>query len=391
MVSVHASPLADVGAGAGSQSVHVANLAAALVRHGCEVTVYTRRDRPDVEAAVETPDGYAVVHVDAGPAEPMPRDDLLPYATRFAERLGESWGVERPDVVHAHHWLSGLAALRVALPFELPVVQTFHGLGSIQGRHLGAADPSPRERPGVEREIGTRSEAVIATCEDEAAELIAAGVPDEKIAVVPGGVDLDRFCPVGTVGAGVAGGRNGRSRLVAAGKLVRRKGFDLAVASLLHLPATELVIAGGSAEHSGDAEPSRLRWVAQECGVADRLILPGAVAHDAMPALYRASEVAVCTAWYEPLGTVALEAMACGVPVVGTAVGALGDIVDDGVTGALVRSHDPAAFAAAVRPFLEDDNLRLRAGLAARSRACAGHSWEAVAAATLKTYDQALR
>jgi glycosyltransferase involved in cell wall biosynthesis len=386
MVSEHASPLAEMGGeDAGGQNVHVAQLAAALVRQGHEVTVFTRRDRPDIEAVVLADEGYAVVHVDAGPAERIPKDHLPPYMGRFAKRLGETWGIEPPDVVHAHFWMSGLASLRAAQPLGVPVVQTFHALGTVKRRHQGAADTSPPERIGVEREIAGACAKIIATCADEVDELAAMGVPQEKSVVVPCGVDLNHFCPVGP-----AAGRDGLPRLLAAGRLVRRKGIDTVIAALRELPEAELVIAGGPADGPVESDPegARLRWVAQECGVSDRVLMPGKVIHDAMPALYRATDVVVCTPWYEPFGIVPLEAMACGVPVVATAVGGMKDTVEDGVTGTLIDEHDPAAVAAAVRPYLYDPALRERTGLAGRARACARYSWEAIGAETLKVYEE---
>lgn len=385
MVSEHASPLAEMGGeDVGGQNVHVASLAAALVRQGHEVTVYTRRERPDVEALMIATEGYAVVHIDAGPAERISKDRLPHYMGRFAKRLGETWGIERPDVVHAHFWMSGLASLRAAQPLDVPVVQTFHLLGSVERRHLGPADTSPPERIRVEREVAAACAAIIATCEDEVAELAAIGVPDGKAAVVSCGVDLDRFCPVGP-----AVGRNGQPRLLAVGRLLRRKGFDAVIAALRDLRDVELVIAGGPAEGpvESDREAARLRWVAEECGVSDRVLMLGRVLHEAMPALYRASEVAVCTPWYEPFGIVPLEAMACGIPVVATAVGGMRETVEDGVTGTLVDGHDPEAIAAAVRPYLFDAGRREAAGLAGRARACARYSWDAIAAETLKVYE----
>ncbi|HEX2144573.1 MAG TPA: glycosyltransferase [Glycomyces sp.] len=385
MVSEHASPLAQMGGeDAGGQNVHVAQLAAALVRQGHEVTVYTRRDRPDIEAIVLAPEGYMVMHVDAGPAERVPKDELPPYMGRFAERLGETWGIERPDVVHAHFWMSGLAALRAAQRLGVPVVQTYHALGTVKLRHQGAADTSPPERIGVEREIGAACAGIIATCEDEVAELSAMGIPEGKAAVVPCGVDLDHFCPVGPTA-----GRDGSPRILSAGRLVRRKGVDTAIAALKDLRDVELVIAGGPAEGpvEHDPEAARLRWVAEECGVSDRVLMPGKVLHEAMPALYRAVDVVVCTPWYEPFGMVPLEAMACGVPVVATAVGGMKDTVEDGVTGTLVHEHDPSAVATAVRAYLNDKGLRERTGLAGRARACAHYSWDTIAAETLKVYE----
>jgi D-inositol-3-phosphate glycosyltransferase len=385
LVSEHASPLAEMGGeDAGGRNLHVDQLAAALVRRGHEVTVYTRRDRPDIESVVLAGTGYAVVHVDAGPPEPLPKDLLPPYMRRFAHRLGETWGIERPDVVHAHFWMSGKASLRAARHLGVPVVQTFHGLGTVKRRHQGSADTSPPERIGVEHEVAADCDGIIATSTDEAAELAAMGVPAEKTEVIPCGVDLDRCCPVGP-----AAGRDGRPRLLAAGRLLRRKGIDAAIAALTDLPGAELVIAGGPAEGPVDSDPeaARLRWVAHECGVSDRVLMPGKVAHDAMPALYRSADVVVCTPWYEPFGMVPLEAMACGVPVVASAVGGMKDTVEDGVTGTLVRDHGPAAVAAAIRPYLVDEALRERTGLAGRARACARYSWDSIAAETAKAYE----
>ena len=163
MVSEHASPLAALGeVDAGGQNVHVAELSTGLAKAGHEVTVYTRRDNPGQPEELTMPGGYRVVHVPAGPAHHVPKDELLPYMGEFTRFLRERWELDRPDVVHAHFWMSGLAALMAARPVEIPVVQTFHALGVVKRRYQGAHDTSPSERIGLERLIGRHAARIAA-------------------------------------------------------------------------------------------------------------------------------------------------------------------------------------------------------------------------------------
>src|SRR5690606_22784102 len=167
MVSEHASPLALLGGvDAGGQNVHVAELAAALSRQGHDVVVYTRRDDPRAPERVTTDQGYRVVHVPPGPARVLPKDELLPHMDAFGDFLRARWRAERPDVVHAHFWMSGLAALAAARPADIPVVQTFHALGVVKHRYQGADDTSPPERIELEQRIAQQADRIIATCTD---------------------------------------------------------------------------------------------------------------------------------------------------------------------------------------------------------------------------------
>jgi D-inositol-3-phosphate glycosyltransferase len=168
MVSEHASPLAVLGGvDAGGQNVHVAALAAALGRRGDQVVVHTRRDHPAPPRRVPFAAGATVDHVDAGPPHALPKDELLPHMEAFADELRERWAEDRPDVVHAHFWMSAVAALAAAGDLEIPVVHTFHALGVVKRRHQGAADTSPPERIRIEREIAHSVDRVVATCSDE--------------------------------------------------------------------------------------------------------------------------------------------------------------------------------------------------------------------------------
>ncbi|CAA9513983.1 MAG: Glycosyl transferase, group 1, partial [uncultured Solirubrobacteraceae bacterium] len=335
MVSEHASPLAVLGGvDAGGQNVHVAALAAALARRGCEVVVHTRRDDPSLPRRMALCAGVEVDHVDAGPPSEVPKDDLLPHMSAFADQLREAWSDERPDIVHSHFWMSGLAAVAAAEDLGIPVVHTFHALGTVKQRHQGARDTSPAHRIELERELARTVDAIIATCSDEVVELQAMGAPSGIVEVVPCGVDRARFTPDGPVFPRAPG----RRRLVAACRLVERKGLGDLLEALVALRGTELHVAGGpdASQLALDPEAQRLRRLATRLGVADRLVLHGRISRDDMPALLRSADVVVCAPWYEPFGIVPLEAMACGRPVVATAVGGQIDSVADGVTGVLV-------------------------------------------------------
>jgi glycosyltransferase involved in cell wall biosynthesis len=422
MVSEHASPLAALGGpDAGGQNVYVARLAEELTRRGHQVTVYTRRDAAELPDRVPLPCGAVVEHVPAGPAEPIPKDELFAHMPAFGAYLARVWARERdrPEVVHAHFWMSGIAAQLGAHPHGIPVVQTFHALGTVKRRHQGRADTSPPERIGVERGIGRTCDRVLATCSDEVHELAAMGVPSRRVSVVPCGVDAEQFRPEqfrpagerpgagradggARVGARQAPERSGTAarwqvperraahRLLAIGRLVRRKGYDQAIQALPRIPDTELLIAGGPQEHllPDDAEAERLVRLAGDLGVGDRVRLLGAVDPARMPELMRSADLVLCTPAYEPFGIVPLEAMACGVPVVATDVGGHRDSVADRVTGRLVPPGDPGAIAAAVRELLDDTALRRRYGAAGRDRVLARFTWQRVALGAEQVYRQ---
>lgn len=387
MVSEHASPLAPTGGvDAGGQNVHVAALSAALVRAGHRVTVFTRRDRPDLPARVTTRDGYVVEHIDAGPPCHIPKDDLLPLMPQFGALMGQRL-IETPhDLVHAHFWMSGIASLTSRSLAGHPVLLTFHALGSVKRRHQGAMDSSPSARVECEAELCQAVDHIIATCSDEVFELRRMGMVSDRVSVVPCGVDHRAFSPDGIV----APGPTSRHRALAVGRLVPRKGMDDAIRALAEVPDAELVIAGGPPRHElhRDAEAARLRLVAQQYGVGDRVTLLGAVSRSSMPALMRSSDALLATPWYEPFGMVALEGMACGVPVIASMVGGLADTIVDGVTGLHVPPRDPSAIAAAMRKVFDNPHLARELGSAGIARARQRYTWDAVARLTLQSYQR---
>lgn len=393
MISEHASPLAADGglggADGGGQNVFVAELATELGRQGHYVTVFTRRDAPALPDRVRLAPGVAVEHVPAGPPERIAKDDLLPWMHDFGTYLERRWAADPPDVAHAHFWMSGLAAIQAAQAAgarRVPVVQTYHALGTVKRRHQGGRDTSPASRIRLERAIGRGADTVIATCSDEVAELAAMGVPRDRVRVVPCGVDLGLFAP-----GGAAAAPGGPHRIAVLSRLVERKGVDTAIRALAHLPDAEMAVAGGPPHGDLDADPEvrRLRRVARDAGVAGRVEFLGRLGRGEVPPLLRSASVVVTLPWYEPFGMVPLEAMACGAPVVASAVGGHLDTVVDGVTGTLVAPRDPEAAAGAVRALLDDPAKRDAMGAAAAARARDRYSWARVAADTAEVYQHA--
>ncbi|WP_406634408.1 glycosyltransferase [Pseudarthrobacter quantipunctorum] len=398
MISEHASPLAALGGvDAGGQNVHVAALSEALAKRGHHVTVYTRRDATELPARVRVGRRLDVVHVDAGPARHVPKDELLPFMGELADGVARDWSQRPPDVVHGHFWMSGLAALDAARRpesgYRVPVIQTFHALGTVKRRHQGAEDTSPGERRWLEPGVGRSADRIIATCSDEVFELKAMGIDTGKISIAPCGVDLDFFSADGPVAA-----RTARYRILSVGRLVPRKGVDLVIRALPYLreagfDGVELLIVGGGGDSGvldADPEVRRLLGLAAELGVADQVRLQGQVSRSEMPGIFRSADAVVCAPWYEPFGIVPLEAMACGVPVVAAAVGGLRDTVVDHGTGLHVPPRDPEAIASALAMLLDNPALRTELGNAGKVRARTRYSWDRVAAETEKAYQLAV-
>ncbi|MFD4638243.1 glycosyltransferase [Lentzea sp. NPDC058436] len=362
MISVQDAP---------GRSRHVATLSEELHRRGHEVTIYTRRagERPPDRAG-----GVEVVHVPAGPARGLSQDEVVPHIGEFARFLNSRWADCAPDVVHAHHWTSGLCAVLSARRTAIPIVQSFHGLAG--GDSLD-----------VERLVGRGAAGVVATSANEAAELVRLGVRRSRISTVPWGVDTRVFTPNGPVTP-----RTGRLRVVATSELAPDDGVDDLIVALTAVSGTELVVAGGPARRflTGNAEHVRLCELATRHALADRISFVGQVRRTEMPALIRSADVVVCPQRHASFGVVALEAMACGVPVVASTAGGLADSVVHQVTGLLVPPRNPAQLARALRSLLGDEVRRQELGAAGHDRVTMRYAWDRVALDVLRAYDRAI-
>jgi glycosyltransferase involved in cell wall biosynthesis len=366
----------------------VANLAVELGRHGHEVTVYTRRDSAGLPRQMRLAKGVAVEYVSAGPDHEVPEIHQATFIGEFARYLRRKWHADPPDIAHAHSWMSGLAALAGAAGRSFPVVQTYHALSAVERRHRGESVSAVNERIRIERSIGKAVHAVIATCADEMSALTAMGVPRRRISVVPCGVDVGRFRPQGSAYP-VGGG----SRLVAVSRLVESKGVDTAVEALGYVPNAKLVIVGGPTRINLDSDPEvhRLRMRARDADVADRVTFLGRVVRSDVPSLLHSADLVLSLPWYDPLGIVALEAMACGIPVVASGVGGQLDTVVDHVTGIHVPPRQPRLAARVIRDLLADPTRRQTLGIAGADRAQARYSWDRIARETTAIYLDAMQ
>lgn len=316
--------------------------------------------------------------------------ELLARVGDFAGSLRDRWESDRPDVVHALRWTSGLAALAAARDAGVPVVASFGSLAVAERRSRLIPASLAARRARMESAIGRGASAVIAGCSAEQADLAALGVPRTSVTVIPCGVDSAEFTPEGPVAR-----RGSLSRLVTVTGPAGLDAYDelaAALRALSRVPCAELVIAGGPPRDELAENPARrkLASLAAALGVADRVVLAGQVSRRALPALLRSADLLVATSEYDPTASTALEAMACGTPVAGmTAYGALADAVVDGTTGVLVEAGRPAELARRIRQLLAHPMMLEAFGVAAADRIQSRYGWDRVADETLAVYANA--
>ena len=391
VLSVHSSPLAQPGAGdGGGMSVYVRALASALARAGVECDVLVRRDHADQPDAVEVEPGFRVVHLDAGPAHPVCKHDLIELVdpmVRATLDLVED-GV-RYDAIHANYWLSGAVGHRLKHELDLPLVATFHTLARVKAD--AGIDDDPELRARIEHEIVNCADLMLAStaAERDQLELLYAASPD-RIEIVPPGVDHEIFHAVEPRRRDAerrALGLGDDPVMLFAGRIQPLKGADLAVQALAELgdESAMLLVVGGPSGPDGDGELDRLHELAAKLHVTDRVRFVPPQAHADLARYYRAVDVCLVPSHSESFGLVALEAAACGKPVVAAAVGGLVSLVDDGVTGFLVDSRDPVDFAAPIARLLADPAAAHSMGIAAEARS-RRYGWSMTAARLRRLY-----
>jgi D-inositol-3-phosphate glycosyltransferase len=390
LVAQHATPLRPrAGSGPDSDDIGLSELTRELASHGHQVTVYAQKHQPDLPERAELHRGVRVEHIDVGPVpEHGEQDDadLLERVPAFSGPLRSIWHRDCPDVVHALHWTSGLAALAAARDLGVPVVQEFSSLGVAERRDRVRADGASAARIRLEPAIGRSAAAVVATHSAGMSDLARLGVHRSSIRVVPWGVDTDTFTPEGPVAE-----RNGRPRLLTVADLRERAPLETLMRALTRVPGAELLVVGGPArdELPADQAYAGLAGFAGTLGVSDRVIFTGKVERGAMPALLRSADLVVSTCQYEPSGTTSLQAMACGTPVIAPGTGGHVDAVVDGTTGILIPPGRPALLAQRIRQLLAHRMLLEAYGVAAADRAKSRYSWDRIATETLAVYDRA--
>jgi len=371
-------------------NVYVRELAASLAQSGVSTTVYVRRWADDLPVEVGVEPGFRVVHVDAGDPS-LSKEGLAETVDAFTEGVRGHLELRPADVIHANYWLSGVAGHRLKHQLDLPLVSTFHTLARVKAE---TGDPEPQRRIDAEAEVVACSDVILANSVEEVAQLRALyGADPDRIEIVPPGVDHAFFSPGDRGGARRALGLGDHPVLLFVGRIQPLKGLQVAVGALaeLHRPDAELVVVGGPSGADGDRELAEVLSLAAHLGVSHQIRFVPPQAHHLLSTYYRAADVVLVPSRSESFGLVALEAGACGAPVVAAAVGGLRTLVDHGRTGLLVDQRDPRAFAAAVRAVLADDRWAGRLGAAAARRA-QDYTWSTAAARLRRIYaDLALR
>lgn len=388
VLSLHTSPLAQPGQGdAGGMNVYVRELAAALAQAGVDATVFVRR-WSDAPASVEVEPGFRVVHIDAGPPE-MAKEALPGIVDSFMAGVRDRLDDCGADVLHANYWLSAVAGHRLKHQLDLPLVSTFHTLARVKA---ATGDPEPRARAEAEAEVVACSDLITASSAAEARQLADLyGADPARIEVMPPGVDHALFSPGDRAAARAALGLGAGPVLLFVGRIQPLKGLDAAVETLAELDRAgrsdaRLVAVGGASGASGARELDRVAGSVRRLGLTGRVDFVPPQPHHRLSAYYRAADVCLVPSRSESFGLVALEAAACGTPVVASDVGGLRTLVDHGRTGYRVDGRSPRELAAAAEVILADPDLA--EAMAGRATAmAAGYTWAATAGRARRIYD----
>ena len=398
VLSLHTSPLAQPGTGdGGGMNVYVRELTTALARAGVECDVYTRAWSPELPATVTVEPGFRLHHVPAGPLAPVAKEELPAVVDEFADNvralMEAGTGVHDAagfDALHANYWLSGLAGHRLKHELELPLVSTFHTLARVKAESSPeeVSSDEPHRRAEAEASIMRCSDVVLASCSVEAAQLAELYHGDaSRVRVVAPGVDHAFFGPGHRQQARRALGLPEHVPLLLfVGRLQPLKRVDVAVRALARLDGAHLVVVGGPSGPRGDEYQSEVVKLVDELGLRERVWFVDPQPHELLSTYYRAADACVVPSRSESFGLVALEAGACGTPVVAAAVGGLTTLVDDGRTGYLVDEATPEAFADAAGRILADPLLAEQLGTAAVVRA-RRYTWAHSAALLRATYE----
>ncbi len=397
-ISVHTSPLATLGGrDAGGMNVYIRELSSHLAAQGLPVDIFTRRTDPATPEVREICPGVNVIAIEAGPPEPIAKDELFPWLPDFAEQMALyslRAGV-RYDVVHAHYWLSGWAAELARRYWDTPFVQMFHTTAHMKNAVSAEADRETDLRLRTEKRLLTLADGIIAANPDERADLIwHMGVPTEKVCTIPPGVDLDLFRPLPREESRVRAGLDlGRPVVLFVGRIDPIKGIDTLIEAAEIIlsrgtlsPQPLFAIVGGDLED--DVPVGHLAKVAEAIsarGIADHFRLLGSQPQDELPWYYSAADVVAVPSRYESFGLVAVEALACGVPVVASRAGGLRFTIDEGIAGLLVKPQFPDALAGGLEAILGDDALRAAMASAARP-SVERYDWTSIAQQMMHVY-----
>lgn len=402
LISEHASPLASIGStDSGGQNVYVAQIARQLARLGYLVDIFTRRDALAQTQVFDWMPGIRVIHVPAGPAHFIPKEKMLPFMEqfgRFVIRFARRQEIPY-DLMHANFFMSGMVALQVRQALGVPFVMTFHALGRVRRLSQKEADAFPDVRFAIEERLMREADRIIAECPQDRHDMERHyGASSERIDIVPCGFDPDEFWPVTLDARQFLKLDRNEFIVLQLGRMVPRKGVDnviRAVAIMLHqyqIPVRLLIVGGNDEQPDPVATPElgRLMALAAALGVEQAVTFTGQRRREQLRYYYSAANVFVTTPWYEPFGITPVEAMACGTPVIGTAVGGIKTTVVDGETGYLVPPNDPDTLAERLAWLYRHPHLAQRLGWAGMRRAYQHYTWSNVAGQLVDVYENVL-
>jgi D-inositol-3-phosphate glycosyltransferase len=398
-VMVHTSPLDQPGVGdAGGMNIYVTESAKRMAAMGVDVDIFTRRANDEVEDIVEIAPGVRVKQLNMGPVHGVTKEQLPALIPALAAELSQAISKESYDVLHSHYWISGKVAMPAVAKLEIPLVHTMHTMARVKNLNLAEGEiPEPMIRVQGETQVVAAANALIANTDAEAASLVSLydACPD-NVSVVSPGVDLYSF----TAGSSRAAARAeiglpaDAHVLAFVGRIQPHKGPEVlirAVAEMLshspHLRSKLIVLIVGGASGAGSGEVERLQDLTSWLGISDvvRYSLP--VSREKLPQWYRAADLVCVPSYSESFGLVALEAQACGTPVVATAIGGLRTAVADGISGVLVDGHDPKAWSSVIARLLNEPQRRILLSMGAIEHA-SHFGWDATARGTLDIYDR---
>ncbi len=407
MISYHTCPLAILGGkDTGGMNVYVRELTRHLGRLGVHVDVFTRSQDEHVPQVLhDLGYGNRVVHIAAGPEHPMPKKELAGYLPQFVEGI-QRFAREKNihyDIIHSHYWMSGIAAEQLKADWGVPFVNMFHTLGLMKNRVAQSeAEMEGEYRIQGERRVLQAADCIVAATLAEKSQLqFLYNAREDKLAIIPPGVDTCHFYPIPPDEAKCAIGISEVDRMILfVGRIEPLKGVDTLIRAIAHMRTTGvtdqcphyLAIIGGDPDASPNemnAEMARLQSLSRELGLQDLVVFLGKRAQSSLPYYYSAAEVLVMPSHYESFGMVALEAMACGTPVVASQVGGLAFLIQNGVTGFVVPGGDHLALSERLTQLLNQPDLRERLGQQAAAYA-QDYSWEKISTSILDLYKEVL-
>jgi D-inositol-3-phosphate glycosyltransferase len=397
LISEHGDPAAEIGKdAAGGQNVYVRRVGEALAKLGWQVDMFTRKSSPYDPTIVQHSPHCRTIRLTAGPETYIPRDDLFQYMPAFVaafQKFQQKEGTNYP-LVHTNYWMSGWVGMQLQQQQNVQLLHTYHSLGAVKYLAIDELPAIAKTRVDVERDILERAQRIVATSPQERDDLRNLVSQLGRVDIIPCGTDIANFRPISKTEARKQLGISTKEKVVLyVGRFDKRKGIETLVRATGELRAKleqgeeidpqklKLLIVGGSDPNEADgAERRRIEGIVNELGIAANTEFVGMVGHDRLPLYYTAADVCVVPSHYEPFGLVAIEAMACGTPVVASDVGGLKFTVISEETGLLVPVRDVSGFARAIERILTDDLWARKVRKQAAARVQENFSWDGVAA-----------